>query len=54
MKLSGTGLEWNCAEWKDYFEGYCLSLMKLWGGIICVEIIWGGIVGDGIVWDGVV
>ena len=46
MKLSGTGLEWNCAEWKDYFGGTVWFPTKLWGGIICMEIIWGGIVGD--------
>ena len=64
MKLSGTGLEWNCAEWKDYFGGNCLVSDKTlgwnylrgnnWGGIVGGGIVRGGVVQDGVVWGGIV
>ena len=63
MKLSGTGLEWNCAEWKDYFGGNCLVSDKTlgwnylrrnnWGGIVGGRIVRGGVVQDGVVWGGI-
>ena len=31
MKLSGAGLEWNCAKWKDYFWGELFGLRQISG-----------------------
>ena len=31
MKLSGAGLEWNCAKWKDYFWGELFGLRRISG-----------------------